>query len=344
MPGGVRGRWLLSGGYFCGASWTVLPGAAIFYAHAFNPIGITLIWLFVAALLGAPWALLCRPRWTVWAIPACLALEAIPPLAAFGIANPLVAAGMLFPHTGSLGLGLFIVLAVAVALRPIPSLAVAALLTLGTAGVGTPAPPPGWQAFDTRFGGQGLDAPDFERDYATAQWIQNTARRSNARVIIFPESVVYRWSSATELFWSDTLDALAREHRTMVVGAMVAVPGRYGAYRNVAVLRGGTDAIFDERIPMPISMWIPLSRGGVRMNFFGPSSLVIDGRRVAPLICYEQLLVWPMLRSAAERPDVLVGIANDFWAVNTYFPRIQVASLRSWGRLYNLPVLSAANQ
>ena len=338
------GRFSLGMGYFSAASWTVLPGAAIFFGHEFNPVGISMVWLGVAALLSAPWALLCRPAWTAWAVPLCLVAEAVPPLTAFAIANPIVSAGMMFPKLSWAGLILFFILVGIISVRPTIGLTIATLLTLATLRIKPPAPPAGWTAINTALGGQGLDTPDPIKDFTTAQYIQRTALRSKAKVIIFPESVVYRWNSATEAFWHRTLGQLANEHRTLIVGATVAFAGNTTGYRNIAVVRGADNDLYDQRVPMPVSMWKPIDSSGVPMNFLGRSTITIGGRKTALLICYEQLLVWPVVRSAADKPELFIGIANDYWAVHTHFPKIQTSSLTSWGRLFNLPVLSAVNQ
>ena len=55
----------------------------------------------------------------------------------------------------------------------------------------------GWIAVNTHFG----DVRQPFRDFAAAQFIQQKAAESSARVLIFPESVVPRWSEATEVFW-----------------------------------------------------------------------------------------------------------------------------------------------
>lgn len=338
------GRWCLAIGYYCAASWTVLPGAAIFYGHDYRPISIGLLWLGVSILLAAPWALLCRSAWIAWAVPLCLVLEAVPPLAAFGIANPLVSAGMIFPHTSWLGFILFFILVGFITARPLPTIAVVIVTVIATTFVKPAAPPPGWVAVNTQLGGQGIDTPDQMRDFAAAQYIQRTALKTQATVVVFPESVANRWSQASEAFWGRTLTQLRREKKTMIVGATIPLAGQNSGYRNTAVIRGADSAIYDERIPMPVSMWKPLDNGGVPMNYLGPSTVDIAGQHAAVLICYEQLLVWPVIRSAADRPTVLIGMANDYWAAKTYFPRIQAASMASWGRLFDLPIISAVNR
>jgi hypothetical protein len=77
--------------------------------------------------------------------------------------------------------------------------------------------------------------------------------------------------------------------------------------------------------------------------FAGQRCRLVAGRKVAYLICYEQLLVFPVLISLAHSPDVLVGAANDWWARETSIPTIQGQALDAWGRLFGLPVVRATN-
>jgi apolipoprotein N-acyltransferase len=72
---------------------------------------------------------------------------------------------------------------------------------------------------------------------------------------------------------------------------------------------------------------------------------VIDfaGHRVAVLICYEQVIVWPILQSVWHHPDVLVAVANDWWARDTTIPGVQLNSARAWAKLFDLPLAVAFN-
>ena len=55
-------------------------------------------------------------------------------------------------------------------------------------------------------------------------------------------------------------------------------------------------------------MWNPFqTRGGVVLNLLGPGTVDVGDQRAAILICYEQLLTWPMLRSAIEKPTLLIA-------------------------------------
>jgi hypothetical protein len=199
-------------------------------------------------------------------------------------------------------------------------------------------------------------------------------------VIIFPETVVPYWTPATDQFWKPTLDCLRSEGKTILVGALVpdrdrnpaafqqidfakeiaalksgAVPlapaihaqtaglETGGSYRNEVVVRGSDVATFQQRVPVPISMWNPFSRSGAPLNLHGSGVLQLRRERVALLICYEQVLVWPVLASMSQHPTVLIAIANDYWAASTPIRRFQLSAVRAWSRLFTVPYLSAVN-
>ena len=57
-------------------------------------------------------------------------------------------------------------------------------------------------------------------------------------------------------------------------------------------------------------------------------TVMVQGRPVAGLICYEQLLVWPALVSLAHNPQVIVAPSNAWWSRDTSIPDIQRTALR----------------
>ena len=91
-------------------------------------------------------------------------------------------------------------------------------------------------------------------------------------------------------------------------------------------------------------MWKPFGPAdGVPLNLTGPGTLKVGQHRLAVLICYEQLLVWPMVHSALESPTLIVGISNATWTKHTYIPAAQEACLKAWSRLFGIPYVSAIN-
>src|SRR5689334_16488635 len=80
-------------------------------------------------------------------------------------------------------------------------------------------------------------------------------------------------------------------------------------------------------------MWKPFGGTEVPLNFFGPAVIDVLGQRVAPLLCYERLLVWPVLQSISGQSRTILAIANDHWALGETIPRFQRTAVAIWARL-----------
>jgi len=187
---------------------------------------------------------------------------------------------------------------------------------------------------DTHFGAISHGPISPLREYLAAQEIQNQAAASPAKVIVFPESVVPRWTTSTDLFWKPAIDRLRRDGKVVLIGAIMpeslsvqAAEWRAAAdllrsahvswpapqpeepyyYRNVAIIRGAESGMFMQRVPVPLSVWKPLSRGGAPLHMAGPSVMDIAGQRTAILICYEQVIPWTVLTAALARPHFCWG-------------------------------------
>jgi hypothetical protein len=387
-------------GYYASALWPMIPGLEAYWR--FEPLIPLLLWIFTALLLSLPWTV----AWTshrvhyLWRAPLALVATIVPPLGIVGLASPLTGAGYLFPGKAWVGLA-------AVALLPGIILSTKALslgfryvalcstigfcLGLATGGrffhPGDPQPPPGWIAVNTHFG----DISRPFRDFAAAQFIQQKAIQTPARVLIFPESVVPRWSEATGAFWRQSLDRCRTRGQILAIG--VGLPAEIGDRKdnteelndlksydfsaaiealkstdarsptaihgtwisngrikpppesidNTMLLVGAESATFYQRVPVPVGMWRPFSKVSVPLRLNAPGVLAVDHQRAAVLICYEQMLTFPVLASMLQHPTVIVGISNTFWVDHTSIPLYQVNAMRSWARLFRLPYLLAVN-
>ncbi len=333
-------------GYYAAASSIIIPGAKTFFGPNTGLAVAIWLWIPASVLLALPYAVLWSDRREslLWRAPLAVLASVPPPLGIIGWANPLTAAGILFPGTAWFGLLLVLALVGLSPLRPrtaVCSLAVLALIA-NIVYAGTPAPPAEWEGINTTFGGLGLKSSSPLAEFSAAEAIQQRALESTAQVIVFPETVVPRWSFATELFWEKTLLNLASEGKTIVVGAGIAIPGST-KYENAVVIRGAENDVFLQRIPVPIGMWEPVGPWGVPLHLNGASWITIGGSRIAILVCYEQFLTWPTLQSLLSRPTVLLGLANLYWARHTRIPRVQSDLLRVWGRLFRVPIVSVVN-
>jgi hypothetical protein len=368
--------------YYACAIWPVIPGARNFFGPHVSLLTAVLLWSIATVSLSCPWAALWSPKRAqmLWRIPIALIIASVPPLGVIGWASPLTAAGLLFPATAWIGLLACAGCVTALGIFPRVS-ATSALLLAVSANAIHPhdlPPPLGWKAVNTEFGPVAHSTLTPDTEYHVAEAIQHEALCGDASVIVFPETVVPYWTDATDQFWRSGLDALRAKRKTILVGALVPrsershaqpfdfsaeiaalksgdislglpppqnqhIPDSGGSYFNVVVVRGAELNTFRQRIPVPIAMWNPLSGQGAPINLLGPGILPVRGERAAVLICYEQLLVWPVVSSMVQRATVMVAIANDYWATGTPIPRFQRSAVKAWSRLFAIPYLCAVN-
>jgi apolipoprotein N-acyltransferase len=120
-------------------------------------------------------------------------------------------------------------------------------------------------------------------------------------------------------------------------------PTSPAAFDNTMLILGAESSTFYQRVPVPIGMWQPFGKKGVPLRLDAPGVVEIDGQRLAVLICYEQVITYPILASMLQHPTVLVGISNTFWFDGTPIPRYQANAVRAWARLFGVPYLLAVN-
>jgi apolipoprotein N-acyltransferase len=338
--------FIVSFAYYGAASSVLIPGAKSFFGAGTG-------WELPIALWGAASLLLALPYGALWSknrhaaqwlAPLAVLVSVPPPLGIIGWANPLTAAGALFPGTG--WFGLLAVLCFAGGTVRHFRTASCILMTIAVLAnaifAGIPTPPTEWEAVDTTFGDVRPAPSNILRQYQTAQYIQDRAIESRARFIVFPESVVPSWNESIELFWEPTLSRLRSSGKTVMIGAGIDIP-ETEKYGNAVIIRGAETGVFFQRVPIPIGMWHPLHNDGVPVAVFGPSVKQVGGERIALLICYEQFLTWPVLTSIASRPKLLIGVSNHYWSHNTAIPDVQLRLLKVWSRLFGIPTLSAIN-
>jgi predicted amidohydrolase len=133
----------------------------------------------------------------------------------------------------------------------------------------------------------------------------------------------------------------------VIAGATVVDAGGYDNVL-VAIDGNGSSVLYRERMPVPGSMWQPWrswlgGSGGARAHFFANPVVEIGSTRIAPLICYEQLIVWPVLQSMLEKPDIIVAVGNGWWTSGTSIVAIQRASAVAWAKLFAKPLVLSFN-
>jgi predicted amidohydrolase len=351
----------VAAGYFLAASRGLPQGAAEFFGSSVW-IGFVL-WIAAAMPFVAVHALL----WTKWEdrrwkrrrrpragrgrntplrYGVIMVLMAVPPCGITGWAHPITATGVLLPGWGWWGLGAtaFGLCAMTTRLAPVVALAAVVATAISAADWSQPSAPEGWRGVDTAVGAAfgRADAFDQQRSLIAHVWQESA---EGVQVIVLPESALGILTPTVERLWGE---ALADLHITVIAGAAVINTEGYDTVM-VALDRRGARILYRERMPVPVAMWQPWRSwfslsGGASGTFFSAPFVEVAGQRIAPLICYEQLLVWPVLQSAFHRPDRIVAIANGWWAKDTSIPAIQRTSVEAWARLFDLPVVNAFNR
>lgn len=333
---------IVAAGYFLGASRGLPVGTSIFFGEQLA-IGIS-FWIMASILFVIVHAAL----WTSkggWHRPLRYAVAAIlmsvPPFGIAGWASPITAAGILFQGWGWFGLAAMAAGLLAMTTRTWP----AAALVLGgfyawSAATWTPPTvPDGWAGINTafKFTAAGQYA-DYNQHLETIGMVR-LAVGQGATAVVLPESALGIWGATTERLWSQEL---AGFDIRVNGGAIVLDPV---GYDNVMMEITATSSgiLYKERMPVPMSMWQPWTTGGARAHFFANPIVEFAGFRVAPLICYEQLIIWPVLQSMLYDPEVIVATGNGWWIGNTNIVAIQRASAQAWASLFGLPLVMAFN-
>jgi apolipoprotein N-acyltransferase len=216
---------------------------------------------------------------------------------------------VLFPNAGWLGVIATLLLPSLLIFkhtrRPALFTAFAAILgcNFATKPLGAPR---AWEAETTSI--HRRQPPDDLAEYAIEERLQNVVTSSRRQFLVFPEGAVRRWTAATDEFWAGAINGSGK---TVLVGAGLPIAGARNYNNSIVILSETGRVAVHQRIPVPGGMWNPLRDDRFAMHLLAPGTADVGGQRLAVLICYEQLLVWPMLRSAFERPTILITASNE---------------------------------
>lgn len=352
-------------GYYLVAARDIPVGCARFFSvHgelAATPalmVGVA-FWIAQACVLALPWMALkpapAAPQpglW--WRSMLALVISTMPPLGIIGWVSPLHIASVMFPGAGIYSLVYaLLVFAVLAGYRlwlfPVrrPA-AIGAAFTLLVAPAASSdslmRPPTGWVAIDTAMGQ--LDQASYAALYARTQALQLEARKAfdtGARVVVLPEEMTGLWRDSTQFWWDRSLTQLKDSRQTLVLGVDLLVSDSPRRYTDSAIVLGAGAGRFDSRQPVPAGLWRPMAPVSAVLGDLGQDFLTIDGRRVAFSICYEDFLLWPHWRLFLVRPDVLLGLANNWFDDGLAVGQIQRQSIASIARIAGVPLLRAVN-
>jgi hypothetical protein len=345
----AKNRWIaacVSAAYFLAASRGLPQGVAAFYQSDIWP-GL-ILWLVASTGFVFVHVVLWSSRadnWIALRYGIAMFLMALPPFGIVGWAHPLTAAGILLPGWGWAGLG---AQAAGLALmttryRPAAAMALAGLWLWSAAFWTSPAVPGGWYGVDQNRGALlGRDTSLQSHRVLAATVLDR--RGSGGTFAVLPESAFGFWTPSVDHLWRQRL---ADSDLSVVAGAAVVNPEGYDNVL-IRVSKDDSEILYRERMPVPGSMWqpwLPLlgKDGGARAHFFANPVAMVNGTRIAPLICYEQLIVWPILQSMLHDPDLVIAVGNDWWTKGTSIIAIQRASTEAWARLFDKPLVMSVN-
>lgn len=334
----------VSAGYFLATSRGLPQGVATFYSSDLWP-GL-LLWLCASlsfvAVHTALWTKV-GPRPPHYLLAAVL--MAIPPFGITGWAHPITAAGVLFPGWEWWGLAATTAGLMGLVTRMWPAVAIALLgFWSWSAAFWTESTVPGaWQGVDLEFGASLGRDTSMQRHRDLIATVTERAS-GDIRHIVLPESSLGFWTPTVERFW---VRALQGTDISVIAGAAVVDAGGYDNVL-IAISGDGAQLLYRERMPVPGSMWQPWrpllgASGGARAHLFANPTVAVGNGRAAPLICYEQLIAWPVLQSMFHDPDVIVAVGNGWWTKGTSIVAIQRASTQAWARLFGKPVILSFN-
>lgn len=352
-------------GYFLG-SYTTEPDAYL-GQFAWNPFLAWAITLLHALIMATPYAIgailsnnRAWQRGLAWAF--ALLLSSAPPLGSIGVLTPLFIAADLCPGCGNLGV-LFAILvtsllaAIAHAvyrshIRSKPMLIIGAgattlwlvLLTPGNAS--DLQPPKGWVGLNTCYPGGVWTLKQAHSYQEDAHRRIQEAKKAGNSVIVLPENIAGEWKY-TRYLWDQTR-AYAEEHRiTILLGASTG--DTHKTWQN-AVIGLGSDIEHDKAHlalqPVPLGSWKPWSEGSAQSFWMTrPNTLVIDGQYTALSLCYENVILWPMVwRSAQFKPDIIVAMINHAWEpTGSRIHNVQKKAIEAQARLWGAKLVSSRN-
>lgn len=348
--------WLV---FYLALSTDVIPNYMTIYPDALMlvPVGI---WILHALILALPWALLWRQTTLPPKRAAALAMgltalgfmiSGLPPLGTISWVLPLIAAGSVFPGQKEAGIVLtlflvFALFAVAYRLPRAPLTLLALVLLSGAANMlyVEPSKPEGWS-------GAIIERGEPRRDDDTRWWKDENvwlseltlrALEDGAKVVVLPELIAGESHMGNLSPWVEVAKYAAANDRTVIFGALNRQSST--RYQNglVIVSKEGVRRA-GSRLPMPVGLWRPWDKWSAEADWLGRSQFDIAGRRVAVSVCFEDFMLYPfvlsMLPANGKRPEVVISMANNWFAKDRASVFIQSRSIFLMSRLYGVPLV-----
>lgn len=316
--------------YHLGATRALALAAGQFYGESIF-FGVS-IWLLGNAINALVYAAFWHsaPRVRLYTITVAILLTSIPPLGIVGWANPLVSAGILFPGAGIAGLFYVIGLYVCLASRQRNFVKIFAVLSLWCFISSKTAKSNSVSGISTNF--HKTDDSGIE-DYKRQTSLFGRVRAAKEKIVLLPEGIVTGgWTEVGKRLW-------AKEPKIVLIGAEL----KSGRPENI-IVDSKSGAIYRQRQPIPFSMWRPFDSSSYTASWFENPLIEVNGQKIAPLVCYEGFLVWPVVHSHLAGATSIAATGNYWWDRSKEISAIHESIIKSWSRLFSIPYTMAVNQ
>ena len=314
------------------STWVVVPSITE-YLH-WNYAASAGVWFVGMTVVIVPWLLLYRNdlKFIEIRLFVVLAATLLPPIGLVQFASPFVGSSLLVPGLGYLSIILGIVV-IGQVLRavvmfgsqlPLSVLGVLAAVSLYTVKGKTLD---GWAEVNTAVNVGGLEHTIVgSADALNA--VRNTVLRDRPKVAVVGES-----TGGFSVDAGSIILGRASEISVIVAG------GRIDNQQALFVWEGNKSSIpYRQRVK-------PVLFGHMDGEWFGNKSVEIDGKKIAPLICYEGAIPWPMISAMSDRPDAFLAVGNFHWSSNyRYFERVLRSHVGAWGRVFDISTVVAVNR
>ncbi|MBU1386941.1 MAG: hypothetical protein KKD32_03720 [Proteobacteria bacterium] len=341
--------WLIGLGYHLAASRGLIFGIPVFFGSTVF-YGIAL-WLMAGLIQSLPYFFCSYVRNPYLAIVLLFFALTLPPVGIVGWANPLTAAGVIFPGTGFAGLflslcliwlivwlhdkgkafvGIWVMLIVLLPLVIGPTATVTIQIKGST----------------TNFTGNPSNLGDkFKRDYQKFIKTYNQYSGSAFKTLVLPETTAGIWFESTKQLWARWQRDLKPDQSIILSALLPENKGSLKTYNAlIEMKKDNFKVLYKARQSVPVAMWRPWANDDVKINWFDCPVFDVAWKKATALICYEAYLTWPVLQSfLSGDPEIILFVSNHWWSKDTSLLSIQKTCVNAWARLFNAQLISAVN-
>ncbi len=314
------------------STWVVVPAIIDYLSWGSGQAFI--LWAAAMPVIILPWYGLYRSdnKCLELRLLSLLVLTWIPPIGLVQFASPFVGTSLLMPGFGWVSVAVGVVL-VSLLIRlsttygwQLPALTLAVVIGLSSY-ISQPQRIPGWIAVNTAVEVGGLNHT-ISGSLKALREVREVSERDRPAVAVLGESTGGYSVSAAEMI-------LGRVTESTVIIAGGRIDTQQAVFKWTS---NSSEIVYRQRVR-------PVLLGHMDGEREGNRTTIIDGIKVAPLICYEGAVPYPLASAMGQKPKAIVVMGNFNWSRNArYFERVLRSHVSAWGRIFSVPTIVAVNR